>query len=79
MGRIFVLMREVKSDLVWVLQGRPFSGSPRRTVVFRGHWSPVIKNIVVDFPGGPVVKNVPVSAGETGSVPGLGRFYTRGN
>ena len=25
-----------------------------------------------DFPGGPVVKNPPANAGDTGSVPGLG-------
>ena len=27
------------------------------------------------FPGGPVVKNLPANAGDTGSVPGLGRSY----
>ena len=27
------------------------------------------------FPGGPVVKNMPVSAGDTGSIPGPGRFH----
>ena len=27
---------------------------------------------VRDFPGGPVVKNLPASAGDTGSSPGLG-------
>ena len=27
-----------------------------------------------DFPGGPVVRNLPASAGDTGSIPGLGRF-----
>ena len=29
-----------------------------------------------DFPGGSVVKNLPASAGDTGSIPGLGRFHT---
>ena len=29
-----------------------------------------------DFPGGPVVKNLPASAGDTGSIPGLGRLHT---
>ena len=29
-----------------------------------------------DFPGGPVVKNLPVNTGDTGSIPGLGRFHT---
>ena len=28
-----------------------------------------------DFPGGPVVKNPPANAGDTGSNPGLGRFH----
>ena len=28
----------------------------------------------MDFPGGPVVKNLPADAGDTGSIPGLGRF-----
>ena len=28
-----------------------------------------------DFPGGPVVKNPPANAGDTGSIPGLGRFH----
>ena len=27
------------------------------------------------FPGGPVVKNRPCNAGDTGLVPGLGRFH----
>ena len=26
----------------------------------------------LDFPGGPVVKNLPFNAGNTGSIPGLG-------
>ena len=28
-----------------------------------------------DFPGGPVVKNPPANAGDTGSIPGLGRSH----
>ena len=28
-----------------------------------------------DFPGGPVVKNLPANAGDTGSISGLGRFH----
>ena len=27
------------------------------------------------FPGGTVVKNLPVNAGDTGSIPGLGRCH----
>ena len=33
------------------------------------------KNKNVDFPGGPVVRNPPASAGDIGSIPSLGRFY----
>ena len=29
-----------------------------------------------DFPHGPVVKNLPTNAGDTGSIPGLGRSHT---
>ena len=32
----------------------------------------------VGFPGGPVVKNLPANAGDTGSIPGLGRFHSHG-
>ena len=30
--------------------------------------------MLLDFPGGAVVKNLPASAGDMGSSPGLGRF-----
>ena len=33
------------------------------------------KNCFRNFPGGPVVKNPPASAGATGSIPDLGRSY----
>ena len=37
---------------------------------------PTLKNGgEADFPGGPVVKNPPANAGDTGSNPGLGRFH----
>ena len=29
----------------------------------------------LDFAGGPVVKNLPANAGDTGLIPGLGRFH----
>ena len=32
-----------------------------------------------DFPGGPVVKNEPCNAEDTGSIPGLGRFHIPGS
>ena len=28
----------------------------------------------MDFPGGPVIENLPANAEDTGSIPGLGRF-----
>ena len=36
-----------------------------------GHY----KNMLQGFPGGAVVKNLPVNAGDTGSSPGLGRSH----
>ena len=33
----------------------------------------------IGFPGGSVVKNPPANAGDTGSIPGSGRFPGRGN
>ena len=32
-----------------------------------------------DFPGGTLVKNLPASAGDTGSILALGKFYMLGN
>ena len=29
----------------------------------------------MDFPGGPAVKNLPANAGDTGSIPDLGRSH----
>ena len=34
-----------------------------------------LKNEIEDLPDGPVVKNSPASAGDVGSIPGLGRFH----
>ena len=31
------------------------------------------------FPGGSVIKNLPANAGDTGSIPGLGRSPGKGN
>ena len=33
------------------------------------------KKVPKDFPGGPVVKNLPCNAGDKGSIPGLGRYH----
>ena len=35
----------------------------------------LIKSSNLDFPGGPVVKNLPTNAGDKGLIPGLGRFH----
>ena len=35
----------------------------------------VAESLVVDFPGGPVVKNLPANAGDMGSSPGPGRSH----
>ena len=37
--------------------------------------SSVFKEMSGDFPGGPVVKNTPFKAGDTGSIPGPGRYH----
>ena len=36
-------------------------------------------NPILGFPGGSVLKNLPVNTGDMGSVPGLGRFPGGGN
>ena len=33
------------------------------------------KKKILEFPGGPVVKNPPTNAEDTGSISGLGRFH----
>ena len=39
-------------------------------------WNPWDQfKIPMDFPGGPVVKNLSANAGDMGSVPNLGRFH----
>jgi hypothetical protein len=35
--------------------------------------------VLMGFPGGSVVKNPPANAGDTGSIPGSGRFPGEGN
>ena len=44
---------------------------------FNGHFR--IRYDRGGFPGGSVVTNLPVSAGDTGLIPGLGRFPGEGN
>ena len=49
----------------------------RELVLERGGYHLVYRKEarVRDFPGGAVVKNPPASAGDTGSIPGPGRFH----
>ena len=35
----------------------------------------MLLNIIEDFSGGAVVKNLPINAGDTGSIPGPGRSH----
>ena len=41
----------------------------------RKHEEMFIRNVVLGFPGGSVVENLPANAGDTGSSPGLGRSH----
>ena len=34
-----------------------------------------LKLVILGFPGGAVVKNLPANAGDVGSSPGLGRYH----
>ena len=36
---------------------------------------PMYKTRIWDFPDGPMAKNPPCNAGDTGSIPGQGRFH----
>ena len=38
-----------------------------------------LNKMTQDFPGGAVVKNPPANAGDTGSIPGLGRYMPGSN
>ena len=39
----------------------------------------IILNVILGFPGGLLVKNSPTNAGDTGLIPGLGKFPGEGN
>ena len=34
-----------------------------------------LKYLLLDFPGGPLIKNPPANTGDMGSIPGLGRYH----
>ena len=44
-----------------------------------GEWHPVLaaslEGVPEDFPGGPMVENLPANEGDAGSILGLGRFH----
>ena len=42
-------------------------------------WHIVGRYLLIIFPGGSMVKNLPVNAGDTGVIPRLGRFPGEGN
>ena len=44
-------------------------------MTFKNHHFSLHVKIHGDFPGGAVVKNLPANAGDTGSIPGLGRSH----
>ena len=51
------------------------SGGRLFTVSHLWEWKVLVKMVVQDFPGGAVVKNLPATAGDTGSIPGPGRSH----
>ena len=54
----------------------PIKGwTDKENVIYLVEYYSVIKKNVADFPGSSVVKNPSVNAGDTGSIPGLGRFH----
>ena len=47
-------------------------------IMVLNYFTKTLKNmydILWDFPGSPVVRNLPTNAGETGLIPGLGRSH----
>ena len=59
-----------------VMGSRGFSLSKREALSSRIH---VLKVSSRDFPGGSVVKDPPANAGDTSSIPDLGRFHVPQN
>ena len=43
--------------------------------IFSMYWIEFFKEHVMDFSGGVVVKSPPANVGDTGSIPGPGRFH----
>ena len=53
----------------------PFYLSYTRQSGHSSYTTAPLKLSVLDFPGGPVVGNLPANAGDTGSIPDPGRFH----
>ena len=53
-----------------------FLASPILSQILKAHLNEIL---FLGFPGGSVVKNLPASAGDLGSIPGLGRSPGEGN
>ena len=51
---------------------RDFFQSTNPNISSSTHPSPLIKTLLLGFPGGAVLENLPANAGDTGSSPGLG-------
>ena len=64
-SKIFPIVVHKLQFSLWFVYDTLTSASP----------TPIIKNKAWDFPGGAVVKNPPVNAGNRGSSPGLGRSH----
>ena len=47
--------------------------------LFAGQGTLKITRVIMGFPRGSVVKNMPANAGDLGSIPGLGRYPGEGN
>ena len=67
----FILVCELNDEIAQIFTDTEMSRIKKAWILQINSW---------DFPGGPVVKNPPPNAGDTGSIPGLVRFYMlRGN
>ena len=53
----------------------PFIQLKRTGIFFSRPHETFTKKLIMDFPGGPVVKNPPANAGETGLILGPGRSH----
>ena len=70
-----------KTDRKTVLNQLPTQGMVQRqqtekpSLSIKEAYLHILKAIALDFPGSPVVKNLPASAGDIGSIPSAGRYH----